>query len=225
MSVVGGNRYGWFANQEISDLAIDNSLLYPGTGNFTCTGILAYTTVNGDVNVPNGASCTLDHVTVTHNVNVGDSASLDVQASTIGNDIQAKHPASLIVRLGSTVANNVKADGTNSVPAGYEFNFICNSTIGHDLVVQNSTSIAPWVIGWIDPSACAKSVAIGNNANITGNQASVNFSDNSPANGPDGGAGGVGHDLNVNHNTGDIVANDNVVEHNDVFQDNALRHV
>jgi hypothetical protein len=98
------------------------------------------------------------------------------------------------------VANNVKADGTNSVPAGYEF-------------------------GWIDPSACAKSVAIGNNANITGNQASVNFSDNSPANGPDGGAGGVGHDLNVNHNTGDIVANDNVVEHNDVFQDNALRHV
>jgi hypothetical protein len=26
MSIVGGNRYGWFSNEEIPDLAIDNSL-------------------------------------------------------------------------------------------------------------------------------------------------------------------------------------------------------
>ncbi len=194
-------------------------------GNFTCTGAVANTIVFGDVNVPAGATCVLDHDTITGKVKVDEGGSLDMKASSTGDNVEAKKPASLVVRNGSTIGHDLKVDGTTGDASafGFGYNLICNTTIGHDMVVQNSTSDAPWMIGTLlsHGGPCVKSNAIGNNAKIQENAAAVDFSDNNPADGPGSGNGGVGHDLTVAKNSGDITANNNLVGHNAVFQDNA----
>ena len=63
-----------------------------------CSGTIKTSTINGNLVVPQGASCILDTVTVTGNVQVLRNASLSVQAyvepSSVSGDILADHCAS-----------------------------------------------------------------------------------------------------------------------------------
>src|SRR5215831_9607070 len=80
--------------------------------NTSCTGTLVNTTINGNLVVPDSASCELDHVAVTGNVLVGHDASLLVDAGvTITGNVHADHCGSVVLEsLGvpSSVAGNVE---------------------------------------------------------------------------------------------------------------------
>jgi hypothetical protein len=87
-----------------------------GRADTNCTGTLGgaatVTTLNGNVAVPNNASCTLTFVNVTGNVKVSQGASLVVGAynepSTIGGNIEADHCNSVLLEGNVTVNGNLE---------------------------------------------------------------------------------------------------------------------
>ena len=72
-------------------------------------------TVNGNVVVPSGASCTLSNVTVTGGVRVSQNASLTIDATrqpaTINGTVQATNCVSALLEGGVTVGGNVQIQG------------------------------------------------------------------------------------------------------------------
>ena len=82
--------------------------------NINCTGTVGggatVTTINGNVTVPNGASCTLNFVNVTGNVTVQQGGSLwidgDFERSTIGGNVQASNCVSTLLEGNVTVKGN-----------------------------------------------------------------------------------------------------------------------
>src|SRR5436309_3419762 len=90
---------GWFIGFLLSVV----TSIAPGlasAGPTTCMGPLANSTVNGDLVVPPGATCTLDHVRITGNVTVQTNAALFVTTFT---------------GLDTTVGGNITANGCNGV--------------------------------------------------------------------------------------------------------------
>jgi hypothetical protein len=114
--------------------------------NVNCTGIVggsaAATTIDGDVTVPSGASCTLQFVNVTGNVTVQPRGSLLIAAylepSTIGGNVQTANCASTLLEGNVTVKGNlqiVHCSGTAS--SGFQGpgividgNFECLNNVG-----------------------------------------------------------------------------------------------
>jgi hypothetical protein len=81
-------------------------------GDTTCTMTISNGTINGNLVVPAGNSCTLANVTVTGNVQVGKGATLIVepnpgQTVTIGGNVQAARCQSVELLPLSTGANSV----------------------------------------------------------------------------------------------------------------------
>lgn len=88
----------------------------PGrSGDTTCAGQIgggsAVTTINGDVAVPDGKSCTLSFVDIRGDVRVGRDASLTVFAyaepSSIGGDVKAENCNSVLLQGNVTVRGDV----------------------------------------------------------------------------------------------------------------------
>jgi hypothetical protein len=139
-----------------------------GSGGASCAGVIgggpAVTTINGNVIVPDGKSCTLSFVNVEGGVRVGRDASLTVSAytepSSIGGDIEATNCNSVLLQGNVTVRGNVDIiscsgagwngfQGPDTVING---NFVCQSnagpclawlgTVGENLHVQSNKSQA-----------------------------------------------------------------------------------
>jgi hypothetical protein len=125
-----------------------------------CTGTLNNPDVPCNLTVPPGATCVLDGGTVTGSVFVEQGGCLVVgqggHPTTIGGNITATDAACLSIGFGSSVAGNVSAFGTTGDTPGYTFNFLCNSSIGGSVDIENSTSSANWCIGYTgSPCDCA----------------------------------------------------------------------
>jgi hypothetical protein len=98
--------------------------------------ITSGTTINGNVNVPGGATCTLTDVTVNGNVTVGNGSTLTATADAAGflikGNVQAQNSLSLDLE-GETVSGNVQSNGPADVN-------IVGMTISHNLQLQNADS-------------------------------------------------------------------------------------
>ena len=129
-----------------------------------CTGSLTNTTIDGDVFVPKGASCTLTDVTVDGNVLVFKKASLTVNGGTITGNVHASNCVFVKLSPGSgaapTVNGNVhishctnsSASPGSGVTAGAEIDgsFICNNnrdfcevidaTVGDNVLLHHNVS-------------------------------------------------------------------------------------
>jgi hypothetical protein len=119
--------------------------------NITCTNQqFNATTVSGNLTVPQGRWCDLVDVTVNGNLEMSGSAG---------------------VRLDNvTVSGNVIAQGTQDAadPLSADANVICGSTVGRNLLVQDSTAASAWSIG-----ACGGNTVHGN-VEFSGNAARGN---------------------------------------------------
>jgi hypothetical protein len=150
-----------------------------------CTSTLTNADVPCNLTVPPGATCILDGGTVTGSVFVESTGCLIVgqggHSTTIGGNITATDAACLSIGFGSSVAGNVTVTGTTGDTPGHTFNFLCNSSIGGSLDIENSGAGANWCIGYSgSPCSCAAgetihgSLTFDNNAGTTIN----NISDN-----------------------------------------------
>ena len=88
-----------------------------------CTGTLTGT-INGNVTVPKGASCTIEIATVTGNVQVLQGATLLIQAytepSTIGGNIEADHCKSALLEGNVTVGGNLQIHQCTGTANGFQ---------------------------------------------------------------------------------------------------------
>ena len=87
----------------------------------TVGGAAGLTTINGNVTVPNGASCTLAFVEVTGNVDVGQGGSLLISAydepSTIGGSVTAAKCVSALLEGNVTVKGDVRIESCTGTGA------------------------------------------------------------------------------------------------------------
>jgi len=105
----------------------------------TCTSTLTGT-IDGNVVVPDGASCTLSDATIAGNIHVLQNASLTVDATqqptTIDGNVQADHCAFALLEGGVTVTGNVRigqcAQQSGFVGPGIKIrgNFECTKNVG-----------------------------------------------------------------------------------------------
>jgi hypothetical protein len=115
-------------------------------GDMSCPGLIGggptVTNIDGNVTVPDGASCTLSFVHITGNVEVGRNATLIVSAYTepveIGGDIEAKDCNSVLLQGNVTVGGNLNINSCNGTASnGFQGpdvlihgNFECRSNAG-----------------------------------------------------------------------------------------------
>lgn len=123
--------------------------------NVTCSGTLGggstVTNINGNVTVPDNASCTLSFVNVKGNVMAGRNSTLLITAytepSTIGGNVQAQQCNSALLEGNVTVSGNVQIQScTGAGPNGFQ---------GPDTVIQgnflcqtNSSNLTP-CLAWL----------------------------------------------------------------------------
>lgn len=140
-----------------------------------CKSSLGQVTVDGDINVPTGAACSLVGTTVTGKVTV--EGGLLASTVHIRGDLTAAHAKYLGLYGNSTVGGNVTASQTTSSPpisppvGALKANFICYSWIGGDVQIQGSSPAAPWIIG--DPSGCNRAPQIGGDLALHDNAGSI----------------------------------------------------
>jgi hypothetical protein len=108
------------------------------------------TTIDGNLTVPKGAWCDLIRVNVNGNLQLQQSSGVRLA------DVKIK---------GNVEGNNV-GDAADLMSSGA--NVICNTTIGGNLQVQNSSSSAPWRLGGCGPNSVGGNLQFQNNAG-TGN--------------------------------------------------------
>ena len=175
-------------------------------------------------NVTFGPNCVINNLdNILQDVTGQPGGSLIDQAATIGHDLQAKNPVYIGIGgngpgQGGSIAGDVNITGVTGSVAGdsNNDNYVCNTQIGHNLVIQNSASTAgQWYVGDSDPECTGGAVQVGNDLNVTKNKNQVDVSENgtNPAAGSGGLAGGIAHDLNVTGNAAGFVVEGNVVGH------------
>jgi hypothetical protein len=136
-------------------------------------------------------------------VTVQKGGTLIVQGATIDHNIKAGGAAGIAIEPGSHVGVDVTIGGTTGTADGG--NRVCDSTIGHNLSVTDSTAGAgDWEIG------CDSGNTIGNDLNVNGNKNSVDVSDNT-----------VGHNMAVTKNA-DATVTGNDVGHDAHCDKNAV---
>src|SRR5580700_5526244 len=95
----------------------------------SCSGTLGggatVTNINGNVKVPDNASCTLNFVNVTGNVQAGHGSTLLITAytepSTIGGNVQAEQCKSALLQGNVTIGGNVQIQQcTGAGPNGFQ---------------------------------------------------------------------------------------------------------
>jgi hypothetical protein len=180
----------------------------------SCSGTLGggatVTNINGNVKVPDNASCTLNFVNVTGNVQAGHGSTLLITAytepSTIGGNVQAEQCKSALLQGNVTVGGNVQIQQcTGAGPNGFQ---------GPDIVINgnfqcqgNASNAAP-CLAWL--GKVHGNVQIRQNTSVTASDVSLvdiggnlHCESNAPApthmHGPDWVNGQDGHGPDAEH--------------------------
>ena len=167
------------------------------------------------VTVVVGAACTLLAGSgVSRDVQVEQGATLIDQGATIGHDLTASNP-SVIAVSGGSVGHDVQINGLTGTPPAGGDNVVCNTSIAHDLSVQNGAATAgPFDIG--DPPNCSAGNQVGHDLVVQNNAEPVDVSDNGTAANP------IGHDLRVQDNRpGGATVSNNYAGHDATCQRNS----
>jgi hypothetical protein len=171
-----------------------------------CTGFVQNFRFAGDVEVPNGATCTLSNVIVGNRVLVDPGGNLALVGTTVAGNLNATSPASIRIdslpssctagpppscSQPSIVRGTAVIDGTTGVPSGLSTNLICNGTkfSGDSFTLKNSAAAAPYDVGGGTCSFGGNQIS--GVARITGNAGYVTYANNRS-----------GDNLAVNTNTG-----------------------
>ena len=142
--------------------------------NVNCAGTVGggatLTTINGNVTVANGASCTLQFVNVTGNVTVQPGGSLLIMAylepSTIGGNVQANNCVSTLLEGNVTVNGNLQITNcTGTAASGFQGPGI---VIGINFQCQNNAGPCEAWLGQI-----AGNAQIQNNRSVTASDVSL----------------------------------------------------
>jgi hypothetical protein len=161
-------------------------LLRPGTTR--CAGV--YGGSGQDVTVPAGARCTLiGGTTISQDVTVGQGAMFTCDGTSIGHDLRVSQAAGIGLQ-GCRVGHDARLTGLTGDGPGGGATYLCDSSIGHDLSVQ-------------DGAVHAAEVEIGGPPNCDGGPL----------------ANTIGHDLTVWHNA-EVEVTDNQVGHDLTVQGN-----
>ncbi|HEY2948010.1 MAG TPA: hypothetical protein VGJ53_06365 [Micromonosporaceae bacterium] len=107
-----------------------------------CRGAFRRTIPN--LEVPRGAVCRLVGATILHDLDVDQGGTLIASGITVGHDINADHPAGLHI-IGGSVGHSLVVEGLTGKPRGAQ-NAICGVSVGHNLLVGDSTAAAGTVI-------------------------------------------------------------------------------
>jgi hypothetical protein len=192
----------------------------PGTGgsvsgNTTCLGsTFGDTTIEGNVTVPSGSSCSLTDVTVDGNVQVQPGGTLLDTDATINGNLQADDAAGVDVQ-GGAIHGNLQVQGTSGTPAAGAAsmaNDLCGATVDGNVQVQSNGAHAPFDIGAAPD--CSAPLSVGGNLQVQGNAGPL-------AIGPAAnGLGNVAHgNIQVTGNTGGGSLGDNAAGGNCQLQD------
>jgi hypothetical protein len=142
--------------------------LQPGTT--VCNG--TYGGTGADVIVPSGATCMLaSGTTVTHDVTVEPGGTLIDPDVTVVHDLVAHSPAGIGIN-NDIVGHDLRIDGISGGADGGG-NYICGTTVGHDLVIQGGLSSASrFVVG--SGSGCSSGVnTVGHDLVVAANMNAV----------------------------------------------------
>ena len=162
---------------------------WAASGNVTCPNNGTVSGSVSNVTVAAGTSCTLSNATASGNVQVQQGATLICQNSSMSG-LQATNPAGIGIS-NCTVSHDLQINGLSGQGPGVGGdNYICASTVGHDLIVTNgATSAGRLVIG--DLPDCASGNSVGHDLTVMGNGDSVDVGQNR-----------AGHDVSVHNNAG-----------------------
>jgi len=197
---------------------------------YQCVGVLPPGTY-GDVTVPPGQTCLINASNrIEHDLTVLDGARLRDDGAYIGHDIRAKNPASINISDRGAPANapafvghDIHIQGTTGPGSlgSTGDNWICDTEVGHDVVVQKSAiTAARWVIGFNgEPfyGGCGNRIA--HDLVVKDNANRVDIGGHNPTGGLTTVAG-IGHDLNVAGNSGGTTNNFNTAGHDCTQKDN-----
>ena len=139
-------------------------------GDATCNGTLPAGAYH---NVTANSGCKIDStVSIEGNLTVTTGGSLLDSGAQIAGDLQANKAAWVAVDGGS-VGGNLQVTGTSSRPgtSADGANYLCNVTVGNDVVVQSSLAGAPFDIG--GGPACRSSLTVGGNLQVQSNAAQL----------------------------------------------------
>ena len=190
LALMGGLGYASIGRSSASAAQYEYTPTPLNPGTTTCNGV--YNGTGTNVIVPGGAVCTLAAgTTVTHDVNVESGGTLIDLGVAIGHDIDANGADGIQV-AGGTVGHDLTINGLNGSPPTGD-NFVCSTTVSHDLVVTNGTAAGGSIdIG--DPPDCSTGNNVGHDLNVQGNANHVDVSENGTSGTP------IGHDLIVKNN-------------------------
>jgi hypothetical protein len=190
-------------------------------GDMTCNGTAPPTA--HDLIVLAGDTCTIMGTSVGHDVIVQQGATLNDNGGQIGHDIRADRPSGIALHgleSPGTVGHDVNVNGVSGSSSEDQYNEVCDTDIGHDLNITNSTgTAASWFVGDFDAgtitgeeSGCFDgAVQVTHDLSATNNANSVDISENG-TNISANNNGGIGHDLNAINNNPSIVEG-NIVGH------------
>jgi serine protease AprX len=140
-------------------------------GGVTCSGTLP-AGIYKDVSVPSGATCTIGTgVVILHDLTVQQGATLVAAGASIGHDLSANQPAGVGIAR-SLVGHDLSVDGTTGAGPGPDGdNYVCGTTVGHDLTVQNSAlGAGAWFLG---AAVCGGPNTVGHDTSAQNNTTAV----------------------------------------------------
>jgi hypothetical protein len=163
-----------------------------GVPNARCAGTLAAGTYR-NVTVANGQACTLTaSVHITGNLDARAGSDLRSDGATIDGNLHDAHGRSLQILLGGHIGGNLEVDHLQGLAPGTTTNFICATTIAHNLHVAGSATGAPLVIGSTD-AGCAQGVTVSHNLDAHNNAGALTIGDST-----------VGGNLHARNNHGAV---------------------
>ncbi len=99
-----------------------------------CTTAQIGAKIDGDLVVPDNASCTLTNSTVGGNVEVGQNSFFQATNTKIGGDVRGQDSQTVFIDTGSSVGGRVDTSSTAQV-------FVFNATIGDEVDIRDTTSV------------------------------------------------------------------------------------
>jgi hypothetical protein len=178
-----------------------------------CSGVQS-TNVSGNLTVPSGKTCTINHgVKIGGDVIVNSAATLIDKGAAVGGNVTGSSPKGIGIggsgSIGGDVAlSGVSGTGPGTVTAGS--NYICATSIKGNLTVQTSTSKAgPWIIGDLDEGCSSGGNQVGGDVYVANNNNRVDVANNEQGTFPY--TVGITGNLTVQGNAASLVVESNFV--------------
>ena len=150
----------------VSQLPLQKTVHAPGKGDVTCSNEqINAAAIDGNVKVEKGDWCDLVDVTVHGDLHMHETSGVRLQNVDVAGNVDIDHA------------------GAAADPLSANTNLICSTTVGHDLVIHDSATGAPWSIGACGPNT------IGHDFHFDHNGGSNDISGNT-----------IGHDLTCDKN-------------------------